>query len=300
MTSSLRPIILFMQHEPNDTPAYLSEYLQKKEIDHVVFKLWLEDAALLPSHVSAVLHCTPRRDQPFVWDPVSPGQDVAGGAVAPTQFSIRAVSSTGGYMSANDDLPHYPALFSLLRSCVDTRTPYIGHCLGAQLLAVALGGKVTRAAQPECSWVDITPHNTNKWEDFGVKNWFIDEPVSTFFAIHGETFSIPEGCHHIATGETCYNQAFQVGDQYIIGTQFHPEITMDKILALTASCHLCPSEEEAENMSAEERMTRLPSSVMTQEDLYACSPQRIEECRRFSDHMYDVWTSAVLDGRNRA
>eukprot|EP00796_Vickermania_ingenoplastis_P011588 gene11588-7983_t len=298
MDSTLRPVVLFMQHELNDTPAYLSQFLQGKGIDHVVFKMW-EDSSLLPSKVSAVLHCAPREDAPFIWDPVSPGENDAQGR-AVSRCRICAVCSTGGCMSANDDLPYYPAIFSLIRDCVATRTPYIGHCLGSQLLAVALGGKVTRAHQPECGWAEITPLNTNKWASLGIKNWFVDEPSSTFYVIHGETFSIPEGCHLIATGEFCYNQAFQVGDQYILGTQFHPEVTMEKIELMTRSTHLCPTEEEVKRMSTEDRMVRLPPSVMTQEALYACSPEKIEMTRRYSDHMYETWTGAVLAGMNQA
>lgn len=278
-----------MQHEPNDTPAYLSEYFQKKHIDHVVFRMWMEPHwRAFPSHVSVVLSCVPEEGKECVWQPAISEQE---GAVS---FRICAVASTGGYMSANDDLPYYPSIFSLLRDCVATRTPYIGHCLGAQLLCVALGGKVTHASQPECSWIQVTPHNTSEWESLGIKPWFVNEPTSTFFSIHGEGFTIPEGCHLIATGETCRNQAFQVGDQYIIATQFHPEVTQEKLIQFTRHSHLCPTKKEVEQMNPEEKERRVPSSVMTQEELWECSPSHIEECRRFTDHMYNVWTTEVL------
>lgn len=292
MTASLQPIIVFMQHESTDTPAYLSEYLQMKKLDHVVFKMWTDDSKLLPSNTSEVLHCAPRGDsEPHLWDPLP--YRTAGSE----SFRVCAVCSTGGSMSANDDLPYYPTIFSLLRDCRDTRTPYIGHCLGAQLLAVALGGKVSKASQPECGWVEITPYNMNKWKSLGIKNWFVDEPTSVFFAIHGESFSIPPGCHHIAVGETCFTQAYQVGDQFMMATQFHPEITVEKMILQSRDCHLCPSEEEAENMTPEERERRLPSSVTTKRKLWAQAPAMVEACRRYTDHMYEVWTAGVLENQ---
>lgn len=285
----MRSIIVFMQHGPNNVPGYLSDYFQMKKLDCVVFKLWLDSHwKKFPCKVSEVICCVPEEGKPHVWQPTTTDEERG------EEFRICAVASGGGHMSANDGLPHYPSIFTLLRDCVATRTPYIGHCLGAQLLSLALGGKVTRATQPECTWVSVTPHNRDKWESLGIKKWFVDEPTSTFFAFHGETFSIPEGCHLIATGETCYNQAFQVGDQYIIGTQFHPEVTMDNIRNVCRLCSLCPSKAEVEQMSTEEKERRLPSSVMTKEELLECAPSCIEENRRFSTQMYDVWTSEVL------
>ncbi len=58
-------------------------------------------------------------------------------------------------MSANDPLPWIAPLADLLRDAVHERVPVIGHCLGGQLFAQALGARVTRAAAAEIGWLDV-------------------------------------------------------------------------------------------------------------------------------------------------
>src|SRR5215468_10544749 len=71
----------------------------------------------------------------------------------PTAFS--GIALMGGPMSANDPLPWNAPLTELLRSAVATDVPVLGHCLGGQLLARALGATVTRAARPEIGWGEV-------------------------------------------------------------------------------------------------------------------------------------------------
>jgi GMP synthase-like glutamine amidotransferase len=71
----------------------------------------------------------------------------------PRRFS--GIGLMGGPMSANDALPWIPKVGALLRDAVEHDVPVIGHCLGGQLFAQALGARVSRTATPEIGWIDV-------------------------------------------------------------------------------------------------------------------------------------------------
>ncbi len=66
-----------------------------------------------------------------------------------------AVAMLGGSMSVNDDLPWLSRAEALLRDAVARQVPVLGHCLGGQMLAKALGAQVTANPQPEIGWSRI-------------------------------------------------------------------------------------------------------------------------------------------------
>ncbi len=106
----------------------------------------------------------------------------------------------------------------------------LGICLGAQLMADVLGGKVRRNEYREIGWhkVRLTPE-ARASRIFGVM-------PKEFMAFHwhGDTFSIPSGAVHTAESEACNNQAFEMGKA--IGLQFHLESSMDSIDHLISNC----------------------------------------------------------------
>jgi GMP synthase (glutamine-hydrolysing) len=98
-------------------------------------------------------------------------------------------------------------------------------CLGAQLLADALGATVTRAEHLEIGWypVDLT-------EAGRALPVFADFPLR-FSALHwhGDTFSIPAGTLWSASSEACPNQAFVHDNGRVVGLQFHLEETRESL-----------------------------------------------------------------------
>src|SRR5260370_42094691 len=72
----------------------------------------------------------------------------------PRAFS--GIGMMGGPMSANDQLPWNAPLLSLLRDAVAADVPVLGHCLGGQLLAKALGAKAWRTSTPEIGWGEVS------------------------------------------------------------------------------------------------------------------------------------------------
>lgn len=107
----------------------------------------------------------------------------------------------------------------------------LGICLGAQLLADALGSRVYQGAFKEIGWypVQMMPAAADS-------PLFREFPASfNAFHWHGDTFDVPEGALHIARSAACESQAFVYGEQ-IVGLQFHLESTEESVGALLRHC----------------------------------------------------------------
>lgn len=123
----------------------------------------------------------------------------------------------GGPMSANDDhLPFIRQELHWIAQVLAANKPYLGICLGAQLLARALGATVAPhpVGQREIGYYPIlpTPAGRPLFPPMVVYQW------------HQEGFELPQGGHLLALGQTFPHQAFRYGPG-AYGLQFHPEIT---------------------------------------------------------------------------
>lgn len=125
----------------------------------------------------------------------------------------------GGPMSANDDhLLFIRRELDWIETVLASGLPFLGICLGAQMLARVLGANV--AAHPEgINEIGYFPIQfLESQSDMGVR------PPQYVYHWHGEGFELPVGTEKLAQGETFANQAFRYGDRNY-GLQFHPEIT---------------------------------------------------------------------------
>ncbi len=140
----------------------------------------------------------------------------------PALSEIDLLIIMGGSMGVYDEeeYPWLKAEKNYIREAVAAGKPVMGICLGAQLLANALGAKIGRAKYKEIGWFPIRKTEAGKAspalhampDELAVFHW------------HGDQFDIPEGCQSLAFSEACPNQLFQSGDR-VIGLQFHFEAT---------------------------------------------------------------------------
>lgn len=141
----------------------------------------------------------------------APGDDVAGSVLF------------GGAQNV-DQMTQYPFLHDeveWIQSCHARRIPLIGICLGGQLIAHALGGKVSPLAGGQCEfgYYRITPTVQGEGE-----GW-MPQPLHVTQA-HFYQFEPPPGATLLATGETCAHQAFRCGET-TFALQFHPEVSAE-------------------------------------------------------------------------
>jgi GMP synthase (glutamine-hydrolysing) len=141
----------------------------------------------------------------------------------------------GGYMNVYEEhkFPYLKEEDILIKKAVTANMPYLGICLGAQLLAKALEAKVYKNNFKEIGFYDIELTKPAMNDPF-----FNKMPQNlTVFQWHGDTFDLPAGMagRHglpqsselLATSKLCKNQAFRYNNAY--GLQFHLETTPEMI-----------------------------------------------------------------------
>jgi len=115
-----------------------------------------------------------------------------------------------------------------VREALTRGVAVLGVCLGAQLIASALGARVGPNPVKEVGWfpIDATPPSPG----------YAPLPrTGTVFHWHGETFDLPSGAVRLARSAGCANQAFQLG-RNVVGVQFHLESTPATVRALAHHC----------------------------------------------------------------
>lgn len=149
----------------------------------------------------------------------------------PDHGDIDLLVVMGGPMSVNDE-DQFPWLVpekEFVRRTIQAGKPVLGVCLGAQLIAAAMGKAVYPNRVKEIGWFPIfgTSH-----DDASI---FSFPPVAEVFHWHGETFDLPDNSVHLARSSGCENQAFQLG-RSAIGLQFHLETTPQSALDIVTNC----------------------------------------------------------------
>ena len=123
----------------------------------------------------------------------------------------------GGPMSVYDNYAYLKNEQKLIKKAVDMNIPTLGICLGSQLIAEAMGGKVYPGNLKEIGWHDIEITENGSRDIFNG----IATLKNTVFQWHGDTFELPESAIILAKSDT-YVQAFRI--KTAIGIQFHIEV----------------------------------------------------------------------------
>lgn len=232
----MKPILIF-RHLACEGPGYFAEYLDRRRI---------------PWRLIAI-------DEQQV--------------VPKTLDDIRALVFMGGPMSVNDDLPWIQDEISLIKQAADRGLPVLGHCLGGQLIAKALGARVYPNIVKEIGWHDVERVSS-------ASPWLSDLPKQfEVFHWHGETFDLPPGAEHLLQSARCRNQAFAHGN--MLALQFHVEMTAGMVNEW-ADVH-------------DQELAHLSASVQSREAMIRDLPQHIRRLQTVADVFYAHWLSLVSD-----
>ena len=186
----------------------------------------------------------------------------------PRAFS--GIAMMGGPMSANGALPWNAPLMDLLAQSMQADVPVLGHCLGGQLLAKALGAKVMRTAAPEIGWGEVRVLDASDW--FGGRDAFVA------FQWHYEIFGLPPGATRLLTNAWNPDQAFRVGKH--VGLQCHIEMTRPMVETWCSS-------------GAAELPQRSAGQVQSRADMLAGLETRLAALSRVADDFYGRWAQGL-------
>jgi GMP synthase (glutamine-hydrolysing) len=162
--------------------------------------------------------------------------DLSSGEKLPDPDIFNSLVIMGGPMSVNEDdiYPYIGEEENLVKDFIAKDKKILGICLGAQIMAKALGARVYAGPQKEIGWYNIEltgegledplirclafhPAVKDFWRQFKVFHW------------HGETFDIPSGAIRLASSRLYPNQAFRFGI-HAYAFQFHIEVRKEMIL----------------------------------------------------------------------
>src|SRR5262245_56360114 len=138
----------------------------------------------------------------------------------PAVDRYRGLIVLGGPMNVEDQhrRPHLKTELVAIERALEQGKPVLGICLGAQLLAHVLGAPVTRQQQAEIGWYDLTVSAAGRSDPvLGV----VGERLPVF-QWHSYAYELPRDATHLASSQTCEQQAFRWGSN-AYGFQFHLE-----------------------------------------------------------------------------
>jgi GMP synthase-like glutamine amidotransferase len=164
------------------------------------------------------------------WQPDSAAGPGPVGDGLPDLDALDLLIAMGGPMSVNDEAVH-PWLVAEKRciaEAIGRGIPVLGICLGAQLIASALGARVGPNPEPEIGWFPVRAISVPGGEG---EAGFALPPSLPVFHWHGETFELPAGAVPLARSAACAHQAFRLGSR-VLALQFHLETTPEAARAL--------------------------------------------------------------------
>jgi GMP synthase-like glutamine amidotransferase len=148
------------------------------------------------------------------------------GDAAPDPAKIDFLIIMGGGMSVHEQGKH-PWLApekALIAQVIAQDKPVLGICLGAQLIADVMGGRVYKNSQYEIGWFPI--HTLDGMRKHPLFTHFPAEFTALHW--HGDTFDLPPGATLLASSDACRNQAF-ICKENVVGVQFHIEVRPEDV-----------------------------------------------------------------------
>ncbi|WP_334157508.1 type 1 glutamine amidotransferase [Oryzomicrobium sp.] len=249
----MRPVAIF-RHFPSEGPGYFATFLDAHRIPWTLIAIDRNDPV---PRVSGELG------------------ESGSAASAPSRFPYSGLCFMGGPMSVNDPLPWIDDACALIRQAAAAGVPVIGHCLGSQLMAKALGGTVGANPVKEIGWGPIEASAGP-----AARHWLGGIAAAPVFHWHGETFTLPPGAERLAASPACANQMFALGPH--LGMQCHVEMTPEMIAEWSLAW---PGEVAG--------LDPLPPSVQTPERMSEDTPRHLPAMRALADRLYGEWIKGL-------
>lgn len=200
---------------------------------------------------------------------------------APIPDDVQAYSGIvlmGGGMGVNDGLDWLAQEIQFLRQADAAGLPIIGHCLGGQMLATALGGHVEKGPRMEIGWQPVRYES-----DAAVREWLGEPLAEELFQWHQDIFILPEGAQRLASSEVCPNQAFVFGGRHL-GMQFHLEMTPALVASLA----------QANRASHERELARDNPYTSSHADMLAKLDERTQHMHAMLLTAYARWAQGLV------
>ena len=187
-----------------------------------------------------------------------------------------ALAVLGGEMGANDPLPSLRDAERLILDAMRQGRPVLGHCLGGQLMARALGAVVAQSPQPEVGWhvVEVAAHPL-------ARDWLGPAGALPVFQWHYDAFGLPPGATALASSPACSQQAFALGPH--LGLQFHPELDSAKLQRWVQGI----------DRRHEQARLRHPGTVQSGPAMLEGAGPRLQAQHALADRLYARWLAAA-------
>ncbi len=196
-----------------------------------------------------------------------------GEAIPDSPDAFSGLVFMGGPMSVNDALPWIPHSLELIRKAVAADIPVLGHCLGGQLIARAMGSTISRNPVKEIGWGEARVTEAPE-----AAAWFGDIHAFPAFHWHGETFSIPDAAVRILETGGCAQQGFVLGKH--LALQCHVEMTAAMI-------------EEWCRAGADEIAAADSPAVQAAETILAGIDRNLPAMTAVADRLYARWAAGL-------
>ena len=231
----MNPILIF-RHVAYEGPGYLQDFLLQKNIPFELIRI--DENEAVPGDLS----------------------------------KVSGLIFMGGYMSVNDPLPWIGEEIRLIQLALVKDIPVLGHCLGGQLIARAMGATISRNGVTEIGW-----HQTSKFDNVESRIWMagLDNDMELFHW-HSETFNLPVGAVPILTNRHCKNQGFVVGKTLALQCHIEMDSTLVKCWVQKNVKHLIPSD-----------------SIQSADEILQGLPTRIERLNSIADVLYSHWATGL-------
>jgi len=194
-----------------------------------------------------------------------------GQAIPTSPDDMSGLVIMGGPMSVNDDDIWISQETRLIQNAIENNLPVLGHCLGGQFIAKALGANIVQNPVKEIGWLPV--HASLSESSLPTWTEIFSNP-QTVFHWHGETFELPDHSTRLLASQHCANQAF---------------LYKDNVLAF--QCHIEMTETMVDEWSAlyEDELAEPSDTVQTRAQMLSESERNITPMNKMAEEIYHFW-----------